>query len=461
MMPGLFSTSCALDLRLRVARRWSGVGLLKRALSPRYHAQAAIGGGTGLRPWPDTNQRLEMQERLNPAAQASLNGRGSPDGEKPDLNRVADGSPAPIVLMVGTSPEMRGGIASVVSAYRDHGFFAQANVRYLITHVQGSHRQKAWQFLKAVWMTIQTLASGSVAIVHAHVASKGSFWRKALLLWIARRFGVPTIFHLHGGGFSGFADRGVGGAVLRAAIKSTLEASTIVVVLSERWVEWVREFAPRSRIRVVGNPVRIPHSGSELRATAERGRGGRVLFLGLICDAKGSFDLLRAWVDFRARVPGWRLVVGGNGEVDRFLEEAKRLGISDDLDYLGWLNGPQKDHELSIADIFVLPSYKEGMPVSILEAMAFEVAVIATPVGGVPDMMKPEVHGLWVQPGDVGALAQTLERLANSPELREELTRTSRQHVIAHYSMETVLEGLRAVYREIAPAHGDCSEPLG
>ena len=363
--------------------------------------------------------------------------------------------------MVGTSPDMRGGVASVVAAFRDGGFFRWANVRYVITHVQGSSYQKAWQFLKALSMTIRALANERVAIVHAHVSSNGSFWRKALLLWIARQFGVPTIFHLHGGGFSGFAEHGFGGKVLRAAIKSTLEASTTVVVLSGRWADWVREFAPRSHVRVVGNPVRIPDVAHEVRQAMERSGGGRVLFLGLICDAKGAFDLLRAWVAFRTRVPHWRLVVGGNGEVDRFLQEAEQLGIREDIEYLGWLDGADKERELSIADIYVLPSYKEGMPVSILEAMVFGAAVIATPVGGVPDMMTPDVHGLWVRPGDVESLAQTLERLANSPELRATLACASRQHVAAHYSMETVLESLRAVYREIAPAHGDCDKPLG
>ena len=407
-----------------------------------------------------TNQRPDMQERLNTTAEASLRGSGSPDGVKSGVDRLTGGSPAPIVLMVGTSPEMRGGIASVVAAFRDGGFFAWANVRYVITHVQGSHRQKAWQFLKAISMTIRILANESVAIVHAHVSSKGSFWRKALLLWIARRFGVPTIFHLHSGGFSGFADHGLGGRVLRAAIKSTLEASTTVVVLSERWADWVREFAPRSRVRVVGNPVRIPDIGYDARPPVEPGSSGRVLFLGLICDAKGSFDLLRAWVAFSARVPQWRLVVGGNGEVDRFLQDAERLGISGEVEYVGWLSGSEKDHQLSIADIFVLPSYAEGMPVSILEAMAFGAAVIATPVGGVPDMMKPEIHGLWVQPGDVPALAQALERLANSPELRAKFARASREHVIVHYSTQTVLECLRTVYREVAAAQGDRGDPL-
>jgi glycosyltransferase involved in cell wall biosynthesis len=171
----------------------------------------------------------------------------------------------------------------------------------------------------------------------------------------------------------------------------------------------------------------------------------------MLCQAKGAFDLLNAWVKFRDRVPGWRLVIGGHGEVERFLSEAERLGIRAEVDYLGWLSGSDKERELSAADIFVLPSYNEGMPVSILEAMAYGAAVIATPVGGVPDMMQQDVHGLWIEPGDVLGLASCLERLANAPELRAKLRKSSGSHVRSHYSVETVIKRIRALYGELAP----------
>ena len=149
----------------------------------------------------------------------------------------------------------------------------------------------------------------------------------------------------------------------------------------------------------------------------------------------------------------------GNGDVDAFLKEAERLGIREDIEYLGWVSGSKKDAELATADIFVLPSYKEGMPVSVLEAMAFGAAVITTPVGGVPDMMTPDVHGLWVQPGDVVGLAQALERLANSADLRGKLTSAAREHVIAHYSTQTVLNDLKSVYREVLDPRRVHSKP--
>jgi glycosyltransferase involved in cell wall biosynthesis len=356
-------------------------------------------------------------------------------------------APKSFVLMLGTNPAMRGGIAAVVSALRDGGLFKRANVRYVATHVDGGKLAKLNQFASAVLSTIRALTSGQVALVHAHVSSNGSFWRKSFLLLMARAFGVPTIFHLHSGGFETYAARGLGGPLLRWWIRRTLEASDAVIVLSARWADWARRFAPKSNVRVVGNPVHVPAVIGHKHAD-EAQIGGRVLFLGLICDAKGAFDLLRAWVDFRASDPAWRLAVGGNGEVDRFLGEATRLGIRTEIEYLGWVSGAEKESQLVGADIFVLPSYGEGMPVSVLEAMAYGACVIATPVGGVPDMMCRDVHGLWVEPGDIRGLASCLRQLARSPAMRRALATAARDHVVAHFSLETTVERICDVYRE-------------
>lgn len=349
--------------------------------------------------------------------------------------------------MLGTSPEMRGGVAAVVEILRDCGLFERARVRYVVTHVDGSRWRKLAQFTGAAARVVRVLLSGNVSIVHAHVSANGSFWRKAALLWVARRFGCATVFHLHDGNFARFVEHGFGGPLLRWCIRRTIGASDVVIVLSERWAQWMRQFSPESRVHVIGNPVRLPPQDQHLPSGDDKpAASGRVLFLGMICDAKGSFDLLRAFAIFRSRVPGWRLVVGGNGEVERFLEQAKSLGVSDDVDYLGWVSGDEKDRALAAADIFVLPSYGEGMPVSLLEAMAYGCAVIATPVGGVPDMMTPESHGLWIEPGDVAGLAASLERVAKAPELRASLGAAARQHVLAEYAAATVCEKICQAY---------------
>ena len=351
--------------------------------------------------------------------------------------------------MLATSEKTRGGVAAVVNTYRAGGLFERVNLRHVATHIDGTRLAKGLRFIRSFTETFGLLLSRRVAAVHAHVSSSASFWRKSMLLLLCRLFAVPTIFHLHSGGFADWVAQGRGGAARRWWIRNTLETSDVVLVLTPTWAEWIKEFAPRAKVTVLGNPVCVPTTAllSDDRASASG--PGRVLFLGWIYDFKGCYDLLQAWVLFRVRCPGWRLAVGGKGEVDRFLAEAERLGIREDIDFLGWVAGDAKDRELRRADVFVLPSYREGMPVSVLEAMAYGAAVITTPVGGVPDMMKADVHGLWVQPGDIQGMCDRLVQLAESPQLRAKLAEAARRHVMQNSSVEAVIEPLLEIYEQL------------
>jgi glycosyltransferase involved in cell wall biosynthesis len=354
-------------------------------------------------------------------------------GSGRELELPADQS----VLMLSTSPQTRGGIAAVVKTYKAGGLFDRVAVQLVSTHVDGSHWIKTREVARAGKATFAALWRRRVALVHAHVSYGSSFWRKSL-------------FHLHSGGFLEWVERGRGAMLRRWWIRHTMEASDMVIVLTPSWGKRVAQFAPKATVEVLGNPVAVPQVPLLASDRASSHGGGRVLFLGWIYDFKGCFDLLKAWVLFRQRCPGWRLAVGGKGEVDKFLAEAQRLGVRDELDFLGWVEGADKERELRRADVFVLPSYSEGMPVSVLEAMAYGVAVVATPVGGVPDMMVPDVHGLWVQPGDIQGMSDAMAMLATSPERRARLANAAREHVVANSSVQVVNDQLVSLYWRLA-----------
>lgn len=380
------------------------------------------------------------------------------------MNRWFRSGQVPKVWMLGVSPQMRGGIAAVVSSLLDGGLGSRASLHYQNTYSDAGSSAKLAFFLAATLRLSFHLARGKVVLVHAHVASNRSFWRKSLLLALVRGFGVPTIFHLHGGGFSDFAS-GLRWAWMRSWVRHSLESSDRVVVLSPRWQQWVQQFAPAARVEVIPNPVRVPDDSELASIRAERAPDAprSALYLGLISDAKGCFDLLQAWPGFDAVVPGWRLRVGGNGESERLVAQASRMGVAGSLDYLGWVTGVRKQVVIAAADIFVLPSYTEGMPVSVLEAMAHGVAVVCTPVGGVPDILDHEVEGLLVAPGDTAALTSAMLRLAKSPALREAMGAAGRRRVIAHHGVPTVVARWTGLYEQLQREHNDhaCGQPGG
>lgn len=176
--------------------------------------------------------------------------------------------------------------------------------------------------------------------------------------------------------------------------------------LSDEWRETLLQVSPESRIVVVPNPVQVP----SWQATLD-GSPPTVLYLGLIKEAKGAFDLIKAWPAVRRTVPDARLVVVGVGEVDTARTLARNLGVEDSVEMPGWIVGVAKDALIKGAWIFALPSHGEALPMAILETMAAGIPVVATRVGGIPTAVDHGVSGLLLEVGDLPALSRALIEL--------------------------------------------------
>jgi glycosyltransferase involved in cell wall biosynthesis len=346
--------------------------------------------------------------------------------------------------MVGTAPDGRGGVASVVSVLRRHGLFEREAVRYVATHRSGPRLAKAGGALAGMWRILLACVRQHPAVVHAHVASRGSFLRKSLVLLIARATGCKTIFHLHGAEFREFATQEAG-RLLRHWIRHTLERSSVVIALSESWAQFVRAFAPGAKVAVVPNAVPLPllaPSGSEVP--------GRVLFLGRVDAGKGVFELLAAGALLATRFPALRLVLGGEGDAQAVRRRAAELGIGERVELLGWVDAGGREAELAKASVFCLPSHAEGLPMALLEAMAARKAVVASSVGGIPEAVRDGDNGMLVPARDATALAGALATVLGDGALRARLADRARATVEQHYSTEVMCGKLSAIYRELA-----------
>jgi glycosyltransferase involved in cell wall biosynthesis len=353
---------------------------------------------------------------------------------------------APRVLMIGTAPGGRGGVASVVEVLRKGGLFERESVRYLSSHQEGSRGAKAGAALQAFWRTGLACLRERPAVVHVHSASRASFARKSLLLLIARAAGCRTIFHLHGAEFHLFAGE-ESGAPMRWWIRHTLEKSSVVIALSDSWADFLRGYAPAARVEVVPNSVTLP-----LAPDRAGEQPGRILFLGRADAGKGVFELLAALAALAPALPHIQLVIGGVGDLAALRRKAAELGIGDRLALPGWLDGPEKERELARAQVFCLPSHAEGLPMAMLEAMAAGKAVVASTVGGIPEAISDHGNGLLVPPRDVPALTAALGALLRDGALRERLGERARATVQQRFSTEAATGKLSALYRELAAA---------
>jgi len=351
--------------------------------------------------------------------------------------------------MIGPSIDALGGMASVLATYRDAGLFARWPVTLLATYVEGSALTRLSASLRAYVLFLGMLARKRVGLVHLHAAQETSFLRKSIFLFTARLFGCPTLFHLHGGKFDSFyADSN---AFYQAYIRKTLNSSTCVITLSSFWTDRVREITDHPDIRNFYNPVILRHHAG---STSQRAIPPVLLFMGRLGQWKGTDDLVRASALLREWKVDCSLVLCGDGEIDATARLVGELDLQNVVTLKGWVAGEEKYHLYSVATVFVLPSYNEGLPIAILEAMAAGLPVVSTPVGGIPEVITDESEGLLVPPGDVPRLAAALRRLLEDPELAMRLGRAGRAKVAAVFEASKALEPLNELYRSFAAVRG-------
>ncbi len=359
---------------------------------------------------------------------------------------MTDGQPAAgRVLWVSTSMSTRGGIASYVRTIRDTPLWVRWQTRHVATHRDGRPARKIVTFVSAVPQYVRALLTDRPDLVHLHMSSHGSFVRKAVLFWIARAFAIPVIVHVHGSRFDEFHDRLP--APLRRGVRSVLTHAAAVLTLGERWAGRIRRIAPGARVEVVPNAVVVPAMPPP-RGSAELS----VVFLGAIGERKGAFCLLEAWAKLAAEWDGplpARLTLAGDGRVAEARRAIMELGIERSARVRDWLPAPEAAALLASADVFVLPSQHEGQPMAVLEAMARGVCVLASDVGGIPELVEDGRSGLLVPPDDVDSLGVALRVALMDRALRERLGAAARQRVLTEFDVDVVWRRLDALYQEV------------
>lgn len=174
-----------------------------------------------------------------------------------------------------------------------------------------------------------------------------------------------------------------------------------------------------------------------------------VLFMGRL-DARKSPDLLlRAAKHVLKTHPDARFVFGGDGDVPAYEQLADELGISDRCSFIGWAKGEKKDEAFRNSSMFCLPSKNEGMPMSVLEAMSYGLATIATPVGGIPQVITDGVDGIMFPVDDVDALATKLENLMSDTSYKEMIGIQGRARIKDAFSLTAFMNRLGMVYEDI------------
>lgn len=351
--------------------------------------------------------------------------------------------------MIGPAPRIYGGISVVAGAILDSELPSRCRLTYLVEGTRQGALARLRSALSALGRLIALLARGQVDLLHLHVGGGSSFYRHMLYLALGRLAAAPVVLHWHVPGAGEAQNAGLPGGGQRRLARWAVNRAARVLVLSPAWASALTALAGQPdagrRMVVLPNPVDCDHIRPP-DDPAQR-RPDVVLFLGDFSQRKGVRDLLAAAPAVLQRRPAARFVLAGGPPPADVAAQAAPLG--DAVRFPGFVRGAHKVRTLHEASLLALPSYAEGLPVAVLEAMAAGLPVVTTPVGGVPDFFRDGVNGWLTPPGDVPALAAAITRLLDDPAASLAMGQHNRQQAVEQFAVPQYAQRLLEVYGQV------------
>ena len=364
----------------------------------------------------------------------------------PALDAAEEGHRSGTVLWISTSRSTRGGVAAYVRNAEDTDLWRRWGVAHIATHGDGSALRKVALFVRGlVRLSVELTRRPDLA--HVHASARGSLVRKSIVVRLCRLARVPVVLHLHDGTFEEFY-RGLGRAA-QGYVRRTVEHSEVLIALGPHWAGRLAQLFPGTDVRALPNGV----ARRRPEPVDQPADGVHVVFLGQIGELKGTFDLLTAWGTLRWRegCRNPRLTIAGNGDVGRARALRDTLPNATSVDVLDWLEPADAEALLDSAHVLVLPSTHEGQPMSVVEAMAHGLCIVASAVGGVPDLVEDGATAVLLPPRDPARLALTLDEVIADVGLRRRLGAAAWRRS-TEFDLNALVDQLEEVYLSVLAA---------
>jgi glycosyltransferase involved in cell wall biosynthesis len=286
-------------------------------------------------------------------------------------------------------------------------------------------------------------------LLHLHT-SQGIAWIKdTIVVLIGKLFHVHIVLHMHGGNFDAIHMRS--NRHLRRYTNWVISLADIVISVSEEWKERFKKLFPKAHIFSLINCIDVL-SFHEYKSNINN-RAISLVFIGRIGPLKGAFDLIEACNILQKDGFHFHAILVGPEERYSDFQIAhqliRKLGLAATCEVTGVISREEVTQLLQKVDIFVLPSYYEGMPMVVLEALSAGLPVIATSVGGIPEVVRDNYNGLLVKPGDIEAISKALETLLVNPELRTEMGQRSRKIAEQEFAVSSYVAKLMSLYSQL------------
>jgi len=348
------------------------------------------------------------------------------------------------VLLLGPSREAISGVTTHVNALLDSRLSGEFALEHFQVGSEGRSEGAAARLLRLAASPFALAAAvlrRSAAVVHLNTSlNPKAWWRDLVYLLVAKACGARVVLQVHGGALDRFV------YVLRAALRWP----DAVVVLSRQEHDSWRRLAPGQNITVLPNGIDCTPYLRYKRSVPPAGEPLRLVYIGRLAPAKGLIETIEAMALARSNGIAARLVIAGRGpEEQRLRALVREFNLEREVSFAGATLGEDKALLLSQADALCLPSYSEGLPYALLEAMAAGVVPIVTPVGAIPDVVQKGVHGVLVPVRDSDAIAEAMAALSRDRAALARMSAACRKRIAGAYSIDRVASGFANLYSSL------------
>jgi glycosyltransferase involved in cell wall biosynthesis len=341
------------------------------------------------------------------------------------------------VLTISVSRKEKGGITSFVNTLS--GLYETFN--YAASTRSKNPAVMLWYFGTCILKLFWFIFIKRIKIVHLHGACYGSFVRKAIIINICRLLKVKSVYHIHSGEFKLFYVK----YNKRNIIKRVIDKADVLIVLSDSWNRFFSSIISEKKICILNNMIEKPDF---VKHYLPNRLITQFLFLGKIGEYKGIFDLLEVIKENKEYlVDKFVLYVGGDGKTAKLNKFIEKNALQDLVKFEGWVSGEKKKELLASCDVYILPSYNEGLPISILEAMSYGMPIISTNVGGIPEIVTNE-NGFLIEAGNKQQMLECISYFFTHLQDMEKMGRKSSE-ISANFYPENVIPKLNSIYEEL------------